>query len=251
MKQLIVLAVAVILGLFFYVFGISNNVQNQAQRNIATYSNPEIGLEFNYFVGPSGYVVEESNVVNTVSGLVRTIVLIRSEDVNRNIPVGGEGPATIALQVFKNTEKQTPLAWAEKHIQFSNINLKIGNVVEVVVGGAPAIRYMADGLYASDNVVVVNGDYVYLMSGMFIDAESQLRKDFSPLVESVHFVPVQGTDVQGKLNINAICEGALAYMKFPDGSRADAFVAECKEGKHPEVIEQYKLQMGLGDGASL
>lgn len=56
---------------------------------------------------------------------------------------------------------------------------------------------------------------------------------------------------QGKLNINAVCEGALAYMTFTDAASADAFVAECKEGKHPEVIEQYKVQMGLGDGAAI
>ncbi len=56
---------------------------------------------------------------------------------------------------------------------------------------------------------------------------------------------------QGKLDINAICEGALAYMTFPDGASAEAFVAECKEGKHPEVIERYKADMNLGDGAEI
>jgi len=57
--------------------------------------------------------------------------------------------------------------------------------------------------------------------------------------------------VQGKLNINAVCEGALAYMTFADGKSADAFVTECKEGKHPEVIEHYKAQMGAGEGAAI
>lgn len=60
-----------------------------------------------------------------------------------------------------------------------------------------------------------------------------------------------GDSMQGKLDINVICEGALAYMTFPDAASADQFVAECKEGKHPEVIEQYKAQMNLGDGAAL
>ena len=55
--------------------------------------------------------------------------------------------------------------------------------------------------------------------------------------------------VAGKLNITAVCESALSYMSFPDGASADAFVAECVEGKHPQVIERYKLEMGLGDGA--
>lgn len=57
--------------------------------------------------------------------------------------------------------------------------------------------------------------------------------------------------VTGKLNINVVCEQALIYMTFPDSKSADAFVAECKEGKHPEVIERYKKDMNLGDGATI
>ncbi len=56
---------------------------------------------------------------------------------------------------------------------------------------------------------------------------------------------------QGKLNINVVCEGALAHKTFPDAASADAFVEECKAGEHPEVIQQYKAQMGLGDGATI
>lgn len=56
---------------------------------------------------------------------------------------------------------------------------------------------------------------------------------------------------QGKLDINAVCQGALAYMSFSDAASADAFVAECKEGKHPEVIERFKADMNLGDGAAI
>lgn len=57
--------------------------------------------------------------------------------------------------------------------------------------------------------------------------------------------------VNAKINIDAVCEGALAYMTFPDGKSADKFVLECKEGKHPEVIEKFKLDMGLGEGANI
>jgi hypothetical protein len=56
---------------------------------------------------------------------------------------------------------------------------------------------------------------------------------------------------QGKLDINAVCEGALAYMTFPDGASAELFVEECKQGEHPEVIERYKADMNLGDGAAI
>ncbi len=55
----------------------------------------------------------------------------------------------------------------------------------------------------------------------------------------------------GKLDINTVCRSALAYMTFPDAASADAFVAACVDGKHPEVIERYKKDMGLGDGAAI
>lgn len=61
----------------------------------------------------------------------------------------------------------------------------------------------------------------------------------------------QDTASQGKLNINAICDGALAYMTFPSGAEADAFVKECKEGKHPEVVEQWKQQNGISDDRAI
>ncbi len=56
---------------------------------------------------------------------------------------------------------------------------------------------------------------------------------------------------QGKLDINVVCEGALAYMTFPDGAAAEKFVTECKAGEHPEVIERYKAQIGLPNEAAL
>lgn len=62
-------------------------------------------------------------------------------------------------------------------------------------------------------------------------------------------IPVD--QANAKINIDAVCEGALAYMTFPDGASADRFVQDCKEGKHPEVIEKYKADMGLGDGAKI
>lgn len=73
---------------------------------------------------------------------------------------------------------------------------------------------------------------------------------FAPKATQNNNVPADN-GAQGKLDINAVCEGVLAYMTFPDGASADAYVAECKEGKHPEVIEKYKADMGLGDGAAI
>jgi hypothetical protein len=55
----------------------------------------------------------------------------------------------------------------------------------------------------------------------------------------------------GKLNIVTICQDALSYMTFPAGTNdADKFVADCKAGKHPEVIEKYKTDHNL-NGATI
>lgn len=66
-------------------------------------------------------------------------------------------------------------------------------------------------------------------------------------------VEEQDQDMQpsGKIDINAVCEGALAYMSFPDAASAELFVSECKEGKHPEVIEKFKADMNVGAGAEI
>ncbi len=52
---------------------------------------------------------------------------------------------------------------------------------------------------------------------------------------------------QGKLNIDVACESALAYTTFTDAESAAMFVQECKEGKHPEVIERYIKDTGLNE----
>lgn len=236
----------------FSLLSIDKNSSDLGKSSLATYSNSEVGIKFDYKTGPSGYVAQESNPIDTKSGLFKSIVLIQSKDAESDRPVGGEGPATITIQIFKNTKKQWPQNWADDNVQYSNINLKTGNVSEAVVGGANAIRYMADGLYASENFIVAHGDFIYQISGMFINEDSDLRRDFIPLINSIQFIPQSGESaVQGKINIEAVCEGALAYMTFPDGKSADLYVKECKEGKHPEVIEKFKQELNIGDGTAI
>ncbi len=53
------------------------------------------------------------------------------------------------------------------------------------------------------------------------------------------------SNADAKIDINAVCEGALAYMSFQSGAEADAWVAACKRGEHPEAIEQWKQMNGF------
>ena len=82
---------------------------------------------------------------------------------------------------------------------------------------------------------------IVLIGGYFIF----VKNTSAPTVNDVN------TDASSaKLNIDVICQDALAYMSFPDAEAADTFVRECKEGKHPQVIERYKEEMNL-DGATI
>lgn len=55
----------------------------------------------------------------------------------------------------------------------------------------------------------------------------------------------------GKINIEEVCRGSLAYTTFMDNESAEAYVEACINGEHPDVIERYKSDMGLGDGAAI
>jgi|SRR3989344_575442 len=253
MKKIIIAILVVILlaGGYFVLKPNKKEVSN----NTTVYSNQELGFEFSYKTGPEGYVLEEITPSANSEGRMKTIVLMQTRDrenLDKNgAPVGGEGPATITINIFKNLKNRQPGVWVIENIAYSNINLKRAEPVETVVGEANAVRYSADGLYVSDNVVVAHGGYIYVLSGMYIDENSSLRKDFSPVVDSVKFIPTPTSQVGAKINIDAVCSGALAYMTFPDGATADKFVQDCKDGKYPEVIEKYKADMGLGDGVSI
>jgi hypothetical protein len=188
------LAIALTIGSYYlYIYwALGNDSVEQATEGYRTFSQNDVGLEFDYFEGPNGYVVDERMPVDLGTGLVKNIILMRTEDALNEPPVDGEGPPVIVISVFENTEKKFPRTWADENIQHSNINLIMGDVQEVVVGGANAIRYMTDGLYASENMVVAHGDHMYVIIGQFMDQNSQIRRDYPALVQSIRFIPAPG-----------------------------------------------------------
>lgn len=113
--------------------------------------------------------------------------------------------------------------------------VNFGQSAEAAAQFQSGAHVTADGFTVIKEALSTNEWDKYDMVGIF--TITQIHKD----------TPGAGA----KININAVCEGALAYMTFPDGASADAFVAECKEGKHPEVLEQYKSQMNIGDGKAI
>jgi hypothetical protein len=57
--------------------------------------------------------------------------------------------------------------------------------------------------------------------------------------------------MQGKINIDEICQGALAYMTFESSVEAEAFMQDCMEGKRPEVIEKWKADNNISSDTAI
>src|SRR3989344_98018 len=183
----ILIAIAVFGGISYYSYHANPNPTEILQDKTTTFTVEDLGLQFDYKVGLTGYVLEER--VSALAGtLVRTLTLFQTEDKIKGILEGGEGPAVIAIQVFNNPQGESPETWANENVQYSNINLKQGEISKTSIGGAPAIRYMADGLYASEIAVFTKGEYAYIITGQFIDADSDIRRDFVPFLDSIRFM---------------------------------------------------------------
>lgn len=190
-KGLIILTIGIGLSIIgYYVIQIdSSRVRpvETAEYIVRINDIPDFG--FSYRSDPQGYVVEEMASVDEKHDLKKSVVILPLSDKRpQSSVIHGEGSPAITINVFNNTKKQWPTTWAIEHEAYSAFNLKMSSTTEVVVGGARAIRYKADGLYASDNVVVAQGQYVYVITGMFIDADSDLKHDFEPLLSSIYFL---------------------------------------------------------------
>jgi len=103
--------------------------------------------------------------------------------------------------------------------------------------------------------IIIGVVLLALVAGIVYFANPKNMPEEAPATESTQETSTQAPAAtetpQEESNLNAACDGALAYMSFPDGASADAFVAECKDGKHPEVLQQYEAQMNSDTSVSL
>lgn len=103
--------------------------------------------------------------------------------------------------------------------------------------------------------VIVLGGLVFVglvLAGVLIKSQVVYSRFNTAVFNPKPVAPVAAPQMEkretlGKIDMDVICEGSLAYMTFADSKKADAFVADCKVGKHPEVVEQYLKNMNLDD----
>lgn len=258
-------AIVVLVGCFF-VFNSYIYQEKQADDVVSEsplrdvylshFEDRSIEIAFDYPDGPDGYVIDDlSEFIGEEPQGIEVTKVYRIMNAKEKLELensegGREGPPAIQLIVFINEQKQSASMWVDAFPAFSNIKLVMGEIDrDAVVGGANAVRYTTDGLYVSDNVAIANGDFIYHFSGSYLEADSLIHQDFKGIIDSIRFVPPVDGGLEAEINIQSVCESALAYMLFQTGAQADQFVAECVAGEHPEVIDRYKQETGQGDSS--
>lgn len=105
-------------------------------------------------------------------------------------PEATEGPASISVAVFNNTNNESASMWVDNNHSLSNIGLVVGEVNrDAVVSGANAVRYTTDGLYRNEVAVVAHAGFIYMISGAYPSTDSPLFTDFNPFLKSLTFIP--------------------------------------------------------------
>jgi hypothetical protein len=151
------------------------------------YSSEELNLSFEY---PEGYFIEETDQ-STGERNRHAIVIFEDNQFNRDL-VGGkilgtDSPPTVTISLFQNNlDNYTAKSFVEGN-NFSNFKLSDGVQTETEIAGEPALRYQADGLWQSNNVVVARPDYVYMFTVFFNSPEDELVSIFENLLKTVEF----------------------------------------------------------------
>lgn len=151
----------------------------------------EAKYEYTYRVAPAGYVQYPTEGMSVDPNFVSGFILLgeaEAEALAADPDFVGEYPPTMQGRVYKNVDDESAEEWAQNHPLESNIELAMSAPRAIMIDHEAAILYKSDGLYASDVYVAVHGDFVYVFTGAYIDANSQIVKDFSDLVRSVVFL---------------------------------------------------------------
>lgn len=160
----------------------------------AVYTDSSLGFQFTYRKGLNGYVLLQPETQPGTAMLREELVLMLQNDyeILQHATDAREGPPTITIRVFENTLNQWATTWTDAHPAESNVNLALAEPEELAAGGANAVRYLVDGLYPTDTVVIASGGYIYILSGSYLEEDSVIRADFLNLLDTFTFAVTDG-----------------------------------------------------------
>jgi hypothetical protein len=160
----------------------------QSGQQMTVYTSSDFGVEFKY--SDEDYVLKEEKIEDSdVLGYVTLFPKKEYEELMQSeLPM--EGSVSINMHAFPNPSQLDSREWLKINKNYVNSDLIVSDVADIKIDGLPAIQFMSDGLYTSDNIVLTKEDRIYLISGSFVDIDSQIRQDFESFLNSFRFVKI-------------------------------------------------------------
>ncbi len=181
----VALVLAALGALYFVKMDTPASAGNAATSTaMQTYASRDLGFSFAY---PHTYALEERDMRNSQDATLHFATITLTDKVAAaNIPVGGEGPPSITIDVFANDHRQPTLeAWV-KRATSSNFRLSPdGALAPVRFAGIDGLSYAWDGLYRGESVAFPHGDHVIIASVTSLTPEDAIRADFQQMLASI------------------------------------------------------------------
>lgn len=154
------------------------------------YRDETLGFHFAHRVDPNPTVVVPLPLVEEEGvQVVESILMLSKEEYElfTQSTEPREGPPMVSLRVYAGVAASLE-AWVEMYPQLSLTRLRTGEIEQVEVGGVKALRYIADGLYQNDVLILAHEGNTFVFIGSFANPEDLIRKDFLTLIESLTFL---------------------------------------------------------------
>jgi len=184
----------------------------EVERGPTEYKSDQFGLSFSY---PETYFVAYEQ---STSGERNQQAIVLAEDTPANRALftdpdsATEGPPTITITIFQNNFDNYTLQSFVEGTNFSNFKMSNGTKTETTVGGQPAWRYRATGLYENENVVVARPDYIYMFTAFFNSPTDSILSDFDEILKTVKFNSVV---------LDSIDDSGSVSKCLPDSRKAE------------------------------
>jgi hypothetical protein len=145
-------------------------------------------LEFTYKKSPKGYVLI-NNHVEWPENIIKSISLFNKQDYEwfSKPDFLGEGPPSINISVFSNSDKLSPLEWSQANALASNIELVFEEPIVSRLADVEGVSYIVNGLFIFSTYVLSYNEQIYLLSGAYYEEGDVYQKDFEELLSTIKF----------------------------------------------------------------
>jgi hypothetical protein len=167
---------------------VSEEVDTDA--TMETLSDPRIGLRLQYRTEPNGYAARSVpvNAEGDAAFVKGYQFMLKSDAEYMESGHAIEGPPTIDVRVYKNSDRLAPRVWATQHPLLSNIELARSDIEESTVNGENAVQYLVDGLYLIETAIITRGTMVYVVTGAYATEDNATYLDFEAFLNSIEFI---------------------------------------------------------------